>query len=130
MLDSHFSLGQTRFLVAGEPDQTAGLCRLLTRCGRESHRRHLPGRFPATENFPAEKILVGDLGDAETLCGEFDLLITNVHGEALAHRCHKGLLLRGYPIWEQIGNQLKNDVLYEGGAYFLSEVANAASKRH
>jgi nitrogenase molybdenum-iron protein NifN len=25
-----------------------------------------------------------------------------------------------------IGNQLKNDLLYEGGAYFLCEEANAA----
>ncbi len=130
MLDSHISLGQTRFLVAGEPDQTAGLCRLLTDAGGKVTVVISPVDSPQLKTFPAEKILVGDLGDAETLCGEFDLLITNVHGEALAHRCHKGLLLRGYPIWEQIGNQLKNDVLYEGGAYFLSEVANAASKRH
>jgi len=37
------------------------------------------------------------------------------------------LVLRGFPNWEQVGNQLKNDVLYEGGTYFLFECANAAS---
>lgn len=130
MLDSHFSLGQTRFLVAGEPDQIAGLCRILADAGGKVAVAISPVDSPQLKTIPAKTILVGDLGDAETLCGEYDLLITNFHGEALAHRCHKGLLLRGYPIWEQIGNQLKNDVLYEGGAYFLSEVANAASKRH
>jgi nitrogenase molybdenum-iron protein NifN len=36
------------------------------------------------------------------------------------------LVLRGFPCWEVVGNQLKNDLLYEGGAYFLCEVANAA----
>jgi hypothetical protein len=44
----------------------------------------------------------------------------------LAHRHNKGLVLRGYPNEEVVGNQLKNDLLYEGGAYYLCEVSNAA----
>jgi nitrogenase molybdenum-iron protein NifN len=128
MLDGHFSLGQTRFLVAGEPDHIAGLCQSLHEAGGKVKAAISTVDSPQLEGVRADKVLVGDLEDAERLSDEYDLLITNFHGEALAHRCHKGLVLRGYPNWEQVGNQLKNDVLYEGGAYFLCEAANAAEQ--
>jgi nitrogenase molybdenum-iron protein NifN len=70
--------------------------------------------------------VVGDLEDAERLNDHYDLIVGNCHTEALAHRYGKGLVLRGFPNWETIGNQLRNDLLYEGGAYFLCETANAA----
>ena len=71
------------------------------------------------------------LEDAEQLAGEYDLIVGNGHCEALAQRLHKALVLRGFPNWEQVGNALKNDVLYEGSAYFLFECANAAEQmRH
>ena len=82
---------------------------------------------PQLENIRAEKVLVGDLEDAEFMAEQYDLIVGNFHCEALAHRQHKGLVTRGFPNWEQVGNQLKNDVLYEGGAYFLFECANMAT---
>jgi nitrogenase molybdenum-iron protein NifN len=127
MLDSHFSLGQTRFLVAGEPDHLVGLCRALSEAGGKVTAAISTVDSPQLEKIRADKVLVGDLEDAENLGGEYDLIVSNFHAEALAHRLHKGLVLRGYPNWEQVGNPLKNDVLYEGGAYFLFECANAAS---
>jgi nitrogenase molybdenum-iron protein NifN len=130
MLDGHFSLGQTRFLVAGEPDHLAGLCQSLYEAGGKVRAAISTVDSPQLEEIRAEKVLVRDLEDAENLREEYDLLVTNFHGEALAHRCHKGLVVRGYPNWEQVGNQLKNDVLYEGGAYFLCEAASAAEKMH
>ncbi|MFO7983691.1 MAG: nitrogenase iron-molybdenum cofactor biosynthesis protein NifN [Desulfuromonadales bacterium] len=125
MLDCHFSLGQTRFLVAGEPDQIAGLCRSLFEAGGKVTVAISTVDSPLLTHIPAEKILVGDLEDAENHGAEFDLIVGNFHAEALAHRLHKGLMLRGYPNWEQVGNQLRYDVLYEGGAYLLFEAANA-----
>jgi nitrogenase molybdenum-iron protein NifN len=89
------------------------------------------GDSPQLAGLPAARVLVGDLEDAEELRDEFDLIVGNGHVEALAHRHHKGVVLRGFPDWETLGNQLKHDVLYEGGAYFLFEVANAAERmRH
>jgi len=128
LLDSHFSLGQTRFLLAGEPDQVAGLCQALREAGGRVEAAIATVDSPQLQSMGAEEVLVGDLEDAEEMAERYDLLVTNFHGEALAHRLKKGLVLRGYPDWEQVGNQLKNDVLYEGGAYFLCEVANAASR--
>ena len=82
---------------------------------------------PQLEKIKAAKVLVGDLEDAEQLADDYDLIVGNYHCEAQAHRLHKGLLLRGFPNWEQVGNPLKNDVLYEGGCYLLFEAANIAS---
>jgi len=127
MLDCHFSLGQTRVLAAVEPDQLAGVCQALREAGGRIPLAISSVDSPQLEHIAADTVMVGDLEDAERLGEGCDLLVTNFHGEALAHRTHKALVLRGFPNWEQVGNQLKNDVLYEGGAYFLFECANAAS---
>ncbi|WP_305041595.1 nitrogenase iron-molybdenum cofactor biosynthesis protein NifN [Geoalkalibacter sp.] len=132
LLDTHFALGQTRFLVAGEPDQLAGVCQALGEAGGRVRVAIATVESPLLEQVVAENILVGDLEDAEHLVDDYDLMICNFHGEALARRHHKGLMTRGFPNWEQIGNQLKNDLLYEGSCYFLFEAANAAEemRRH
>ncbi|WP_020677902.1 nitrogenase iron-molybdenum cofactor biosynthesis protein NifN [Geopsychrobacter electrodiphilus] len=127
MLDSHFSLGQTRFLVVAEPDQIAAICQALYDVGGKVTVAISSVDSPQLEKIRAKKVLVGDLEDAEQLAADYDLIIGNFHCEALAHRLHKGLVLRGFPNWEQVGNPLKNDLLYEGGAYFLFECANAAT---
>jgi nitrogenase molybdenum-iron protein NifN len=128
LLDSHFSLGKTRLLVVGEPDFLAGACRALAEAGARTALAIATVDSPQLESLPADQVLVGDLEDAERLCDGYDLIVGNCHCESLAHRCGKGLVLRGFPCWEVVGNQLKNDLLYEGGAYFLCEVANAAEE--
>ncbi len=126
MLDSHFSLGQSRFLVAAEPDQLTGICQALYDAGGKVTVAISSVDSPQLEKIIAETVLVGDLEDAEHLADDYDVIIGNFHCEAIAHRHHKGLVLRGFPNWEQVGNPLKNDALYEGGAYFLFECANTA----
>lgn len=127
MLDSHFSLGQSRFLVVGEPDQLAGICQALADVGGKVKVALSTVDSPQLAQLKADKVLVGDLEDAEQLAADYDLIIGNGHCEALARRQHKGLVVRGFPNWEEVGNALKHDVLYEGGAYFLCECANAAT---
>ena len=126
MLDSHFSLGQTRILLVGEPDFLAGASQLLSEAGGKVTLALATTDSPQLDRIPADKVMVGDLEDAEALQANYDLIVGNCHTEALAHRFGKGLILRGYPSWEVVGNQLNDDLLYEGGAYFLCEVANAA----
>ena len=127
MLDSHFSLGQSRFLVAAEPDQLAGICQALYDAGGRVTVAISTVDSPLLNKIQAGRVLVGDLEDAELLADEYDVIVGNCHCEALAHRLHKGLLVRGFPNWEQVGNALKNDVLYEGGCYLLFEAANTAT---
>lgn len=128
MLDCHFALGQTRILAVGEPDFLAGACHLLNEAGAKVAVAIATVDSRQLEGLPAKLALVGDLENAEDLHDLYDLIIGNGHVEALAHRHHKGVVVRGFPDWETLGNQLKSDVLYEGGAYFLFEVANAAER--
>ncbi len=126
MLDSHFSLGQTRFLVAAEPDHLVGICQSLSEAGGRVTVALSTVDSTQLKNVVADKVVIGDLEDAEHAADEYDVIIGNCHCEALAHRLDKGLVLRGFPNWEQVGNVLKNDVLYEGGCYLLFEAANTA----
>lgn len=130
MLDSHFSLGQTRFLVVAEPDQLAGISQCLSDAGGRVSLAISPVDSTQLKKVVSDKVIVGDLEDAEDMADEYDVIVGNCHCEALAHRLDKGLVLRGFPNWEQVGNALKNDVLYEGGCYFLFEAANVASGRN
>jgi nitrogenase molybdenum-iron protein NifN len=57
-----------------------------------------------------------------------DMLITNFQGHRLAYKYQKVLIHRGFLNYEEVGNQLKNDVLYEGSCYLLFEAANIISK--
>jgi nitrogenase molybdenum-iron protein NifN len=128
MLDSHFSLGQTRFLVAAEPDQLVGICQSLSDAGGRVTLAISTVDSPQLVKVKADKVMVGDLEDAEHAADDYDVMFGNFHCEALAHRLDKGLVVRGFPNWEQVGNALKNDVLYEGGCYLLFEAANTASE--
>ena len=129
LLDSHFALGATRLLVVGEPDFLLGACQALAEAGGRIALAVATVDSPKLDDIPADRVVVGDLEDAERLNDRYDLIVGNCHTEALAHRYGKALVLRGFPDWETIGNQLRNDLLYEGGAYFLCEVANAANHR-
>jgi nitrogenase molybdenum-iron protein NifN len=124
MLDSHFALGSTRFLVAAEPDQLASICESLYEAGGRVTVAVSPVTSSQLQDLKADRVIVGDLEDAEGFADEYDLIIGSFHVEAMAHRLHKPVIMRGFPNWEQVGNQLKNDILYEGGAYLLFETAN------
>ncbi|MEJ2437943.1 MAG: nitrogenase iron-molybdenum cofactor biosynthesis protein NifN, partial [Sulfurovaceae bacterium] len=84
----------------------------------------LPTRNTLAEKIEAEKTLIGDFEDVETHLDECEILISNFHGERIAHKHHKGIMLRGFPNFEAVGNTMKNDVLYEGSCYLLFELAN------
>lgn len=131
LLDCHFALGKTRFALTGEADHLAALGAIIHEAGGTIAVAIAATDSPALDDIAADRIMVGDLGDAEDLAADYDLIIGCTHVEALADRLGKGMLLRGFPNWEQLGNQLVHDCLYEGGAYFLCEVANAITRhRH
>jgi nitrogenase molybdenum-iron protein NifN len=126
LLDSHFSLGQTRFLLVAEPDHLVAMAASLTEAGGTIALAVSTVDAPVLAAIKADKIFVGDLEDAEKMHAAYDVIIGNYHTMALAHRFGKKAVMRGFPNYEEVGNALKYDVLYEGGAYFLFEIANAA----
>jgi len=128
MLDTHFTIGSARMIVTGEPDQLAGLCETLNSAGAKILAAIATNDSPVLETIQAGKVFVGDLEDAEAMLVEADLLIGNFHVERIAHRHHKAYMHRGFPNYEEVGNQLKHDSLYEGSAYLLFETANIITK--
>ncbi len=128
MLDSHFLIGSSRFVVTGEPDMCIGICELLQSVGGIIDTVVATTYSPVLEKIIADNVLVGDLEDAALHFKDAHLVISNFHAERLLHidnKSHAGLMLRGFPNYEELGNQLKNDQLYEGNCFFLFEAANA-----
>ncbi len=127
MLDAHFLIGSSHFVVTGEPDMCVGICELLQSAGGTIDAVVATTYSKVLERIEAGAVFVGDLEDAKSYFTNTDLVISNFHAERLLHmdeKSHAGLMLRGFPNYEELGNQLKNDQLYEGSTYFLFEAAN------
>lgn len=127
MLDSHFLIGSSHFVVTGEPDMCVGICELIQSVGGTVDALVSTTYSPVLETVTAGTKFVGDLEDAKAYFGKADLVISNFHAERILHmqKSRAGLIFRGFPNYEELGNQLKNDQLYEGSTYFLFEIANA-----
>jgi len=125
MLDCHFLTGSSHFVVTGEPDMVVGICALLRSVGGTIDAVVSTVYAPILETIEAKKVFVGDLEDAVSYFEKTDLVVSNFHAERLLHTYHdKGLVIRGFPNYEELGNQLKNDQHYEGSCHFLFEIAN------
>ncbi len=126
MLDTHFLIGSSHFVITGEPDMCIGMTELLQSVGGTIDAVISTTYSPILEKINAQNVFVGDLEDAVVYFENTDLVISNFHAERLLHMQERntGLVLRGFPNYEELGNQLKNDQLYEGSTYFLFEVAN------
>ncbi|MGD9969560.1 MAG: nitrogenase iron-molybdenum cofactor biosynthesis protein NifN [Sulfuricurvum sp.] len=126
MLDTHFLVGSSHFVVTGDPDLLVGICELLHSVGGTVDAAVSTTFSEALHRVKAEKVFVGDLEDAKKYFENADLVISNFHAERILHSYpHTGLVIRGFPNYEELGNPLKNDQLYEGSTYFLFEIANA-----
>ncbi|MDY0327483.1 MAG: nitrogenase iron-molybdenum cofactor biosynthesis protein NifN [Arcobacteraceae bacterium] len=124
LLDTHFALGSTKFAVVGQNDEVYSICELLSEAGGQVSVAIVSEKSPINTEIKATNVIVGDFYDLESYKNEYEILITNFHGIQIARNSNKGLVLRGYPNYEEIGNALKSDLLYEGSCYFLFEVAN------
>lgn len=124
LLDTHFALGGTNVVIALEPDQALSVATTIIEAGANIKSIVLPTKSMVLDELACENIIVGDFEDVEEQLQEADLLITNFHGERVAKADNKAHILRGFPDYESLGNQLKNDTLYEGSCYMLFEIAN------
>jgi nitrogenase molybdenum-iron protein NifN len=124
LLDTHFAFGGTNVVIALEADQALSIATTIIEAGANIKMIVLPTKSNVLNGITCENILVGDFEDVENALEESDILISNFHGEAIAHKHKKALTLRGFPNYEIVGNQLVNDTLYEGSCYLLFEIAN------
>ena len=129
MLDSHFLIGSSHFVITGEPDMLVGMCALIRSVGGTIEAAVSTTFSDALHTIEAENVFVGDLEDARRFFDKADMVISNFHAERILHSYHDtALVIRGFPNYEELGNQLKNDQLYEGSTYFLFEIANSLRK--
>jgi nitrogenase molybdenum-iron protein NifN len=127
MLDTHFAIGSTSYIVAGESDEVVSICETIIEAGANIKCVVATTKSEALNSIECDKLIIGDMCDVEENIEDCDVLITNFHGERLAKKYHKGLIVRGFPNYEEVGNQMKNDILYRGSMYFLFEVANLSN---
>jgi nitrogenase molybdenum-iron protein NifN len=123
LLDTHFALGSSSIVLAAEPDQIVSLYSCLSEAGGKFKAVVSPTKSSALKALTC-KVVIGDFEDVENELDKDDLLITNFHGERLTKKYKNALVLRGFPNYEAVGNQLKNDILYEGSTQLLFEIAN------
>lgn len=124
LLDTHFAFGGTNVVIALEADQALSVATTIIEAGANIKTVVLPTKSNVLNDIACENIVIGDFEDVENSLEESDILISNFHGERIAHTHKKALVLRGFPNYEIVGNQLVNDTLYEGSSYLLFEVAN------
>jgi len=122
LLDTHFILGKSKVLIADEPDSVYSIAQALREVGAHVEA-FIAQRSDIQEEFTCN-VRIGDFEEVEKALPLVDMLISNFHGERLAHRYHKALLIRGFPNYEQVGVGLRNSILYEGSCTFLCEVNN------
>ena len=130
LLDTHFAFGGKRVVLALEPDQILSIANTIHEAGATIATIISPTKSEALELIPCDNIIIGDFDDVENSLEDVDLIISNYHAERLAQKYHKKLLIRGFPNYEILGNQLKYDVLYEGSCYLLFELANLLNEHH
>jgi nitrogenase molybdenum-iron protein NifN len=124
LLDTHFALGGMDVVIAAEPDQILSIATTINEAGANIKYVVAPQYSEALDSIDCDNIIVGDFDDVENILEGADILISNFHGERLTHIYNKALMLRGFPNYEALGNQLKNDTLYEGSTHMLFEIAN------
>ena len=124
LLDTHFVIGSSKVIIALEPDQALSVANTIIEAGANIKAIVTTHRNDLLDEIECEHLMVGDFEDVESFLHESDLVISNFHAERLAITHKKALLVRGFPDFESLGNQLKNDILYEGSSYLLFELAN------
>lgn len=129
LLDTHFALGGVNAVIACEPDQILSIASTIMEAGVNIKAVVSPTKSVSLNNDIFKNVIIGDFEDVENELQEGDILISNFHGERIANKYDKAFMVRGFPDYEGVGNQLKNDLLYEGSTYFLFEIANIINHR-
>lgn len=128
LLDTHFALGNVQTIIALEPDQIKSITTCIREAGAVINTIVTPTKSEVLDDIECENLLLGDFEDVELNLHNCELIISNFHAHRLSVKHHKALLTRGFPNYELVGNNLKNDVLYEGSCYLLFELANIVNE--
>ncbi len=124
LLDTHFTIGNARYLIALESDHALSIANIIEETGAKLQYIITPHKSNI-QNHLENTISVGDMIDTMEKTSEVDILITNEHLSQSIKEQGKIFIPRGFPIFRSMGNMYKCDILYEGSSAFLYECSNA-----
>ncbi|MBD2516418.1 nitrogenase iron-molybdenum cofactor biosynthesis protein NifN [Nostoc sp. FACHB-973] len=124
MLENHFYFGCKRVAVALEPDLLWSTIDFLRSLGVQIHAAVTTTRSPVLEKLPIPSVTIGDLEDFEQLAVGSDLLISNSHAVAIAHRLKIPLYRQGIPIFDRLDRNHLTKVGYQGTMQLLFDIGN------
>ncbi|MCC9608416.1 nitrogenase iron-molybdenum cofactor biosynthesis protein NifN [Blastopirellula sp. JC732] len=127
MLDAHFTLGQARIAMAGDPDLLIGFSDLLSQMGCEIIAAVAPANAPILTKIATEFVQIGDLEDLEKMASQKDaqLIIGNSHAVATAERLKLPLIRAGFPQYDLLGGYGRCWSGYQATRQALFDFSNA-----
>jgi len=121
MRDAHFYFGEKKICIALEPDHAMGISALLHEMGARVPLAVIPQQSEGCQAIYADQVSVGDLFSIK---GDFQMLISNSHGEGAARRLKVPLYQTGFPVYKIIGNTARVGIGYKGALSIINEMAN------
>ncbi len=128
MLDGQFAFAGRRIALAGEPDLLWSMGRLVSEMGARVVAATTTAAAPFLAEFPAERVIVGDLDDLDeqiTEAGGCDLLIANSNATQLAARRGLALFRVGFPVFDRLGVAQRASAGYRGTRDLIFTLAGA-----
>jgi nitrogenase molybdenum-cofactor synthesis protein NifE len=127
MRDAHFFFGGKKICIALEPDLAVQTSKWLDEMGAFVELAVIPTLSDAADRIRAQEVQISDLF---SITGEFDMLISNSHGEGTARRLGVPVYEMGFPVYKTFGYTSKVTIGYRGTLGMISEMANLLMKKH
>ncbi|MBF0554844.1 MAG: nitrogenase iron-molybdenum cofactor biosynthesis protein NifE [Nitrospirae bacterium] len=125
--DAHCYYGGKDICAAMETDHLIQLSRLLYEMGAPVKLAICAGKSERSSRVIAERTVAGDMF---LIQDNFDLLITNSHGKAIAKALNIPILQMGFPVQKQLGYTAKVRVGYRGAADLVNEIGTILMEGH
>jgi nitrogenase molybdenum-iron protein NifN len=126
MLDTHFTLGQSRVAIAEDPDLLFAFSELIASMGAEVVAAVSPVPATVLTKVPSSAVKIGDLEDLENIAKAegAELIIGNSHAAESARRLGVPLVRAGFPQYDLLGGYQRAWIGYRGIRQALFDLAN------
>jgi nitrogenase molybdenum-iron protein NifN len=126
MLDTHFTIGQSRIAIAADSDLLHAFSDLVHSMGGQVVAAVAPSAAPVLRRVKTATVQIGDLEDLENTAraSRAELLIGNSHAVASASRLEVPLMRAGFPQYDQVGGYTRTWCGYHATRQTLFDLAN------
>ncbi|MBF0382408.1 MAG: nitrogenase iron-molybdenum cofactor biosynthesis protein NifN [Magnetococcales bacterium] len=131
MMDTHFTLTNSRVALAGDPDWLLQWHTLLADMGIDTPVVVTSTGSQSLADSSFDTVKIGDLEDFEEWINRLhqdekpNLLIGNSHVAEVGDRLGLPVVRSGYPLYDWVGGHARTWIGYEGARQILFELCNA-----